>query len=212
MNYTLLISFLWLTPFHHNQCNYKNTTTADLQLHISTTHQEALLKCNQCNYTTTTTTDLQLHIRTTHKEALLTCNQCNYRTMATTDLQLHISTTHQEALLTCNQCNYRTTTQYSLEKHKETSHENHKNREEYANKQEINKKSNYVSKRIQCQKCSKKFNKKETFRTHIQTHHGNIIMNIDDKLSISNINNGRPSHSRPRRQSNNKNSKQCPQL
>ena len=33
------------------------------------------------------------------------------------------------------------------------------------------KKKKYVPKRIQCAKCQKKFNKKETYETHVKTQH-----------------------------------------
>ena len=40
----------------------------------------------------------------------------------------------------------------------------------------------YVSKRIQCENCDKKFNKTETFRAHMNKHHKINISNEDDKI------------------------------
>ena len=54
------------------------------------------------------------------------------------------------------QCDYKDETEGGLKKHKESIHE---------------KKPKYVSKRIQCNKCDKKFNKKETFKTHMKKIH-----------------------------------------
>ena len=69
----------------------------------------------------------------------------------------------------CNQCDYKDETKGGLTKHKESIHDN---------------KSKYVSKRIQCENCEKKFNKRETFKIHMEKFHSiNITRNKNETQS-----------------------------
>ena len=49
-------------------------------------------------------------------------------------------------------------------------------------------KPKYVSKRIQCEKCEKKFNKNETFKTHMKKVHKIKLTSKENETQISIMN------------------------
>ena len=63
----------------------------------------------------------------------------------------------------CDQCSFKATSEIVLKTHKIMHHE-----------RKVEKK---VSKRINCDYCEKRFNKKETFNQHMKKDHQAIIMN-----------------------------------
>lgn len=99
-----------------------------------------------------------------HKEVWYPCDQCNYAATTKCSLNEHTQSYHEAANFTCNQCDYTASIKTNLNKHKEDSHEE-------------KEKGKYVSKRIICDKCDKKFNKKETFRVHMNKFHAENIAN-----------------------------------
>ena len=84
------------------------------------------------------------------KEIKITCNQCYWTTKSNALFKIHMRKEHNiMSILNPTEQN-RNSTEYSIEK--------------------IQKKT-YVHKRIKCDKCDKKFNKKETFTKHMESVH-----------------------------------------
>ena len=79
----------------------------------------------------------------------------------------------------CDECDYKATTKESIKTHIQSFHKG-------------NQKKIYVSKRIKCNLCDKKFNKKETYYKHMKVDHDqNINQNTTNqynKLQSSQVN------------------------
>ena len=89
----------------------------------------------------------------------------------------------------CEQCEYKTASKAMLRKHKRTEH---RETEEIivvqnndplpvvqnSNKNKENTKKKYISKRIQCDHCDKKFNKESRFTVHMKTDHIGLDTNL----------------------------------
>ena len=142
--------------FNCDMCDFRSGSETLVKRHKESIHQDNSHPCNHCDYKAPTTEILNRHQNTVHKERTNQCTQGDHTSTQECNLHAHIATTHQEVTFSCDQCDHTSTTEYSLKKHKESSHENQKNNDDDTNKQEIRKKSNYVTKRIQCQKCDKK--------------------------------------------------------
>ena len=95
------------------------------------------------------------HKQATHRENRESCDQCEYNAATKGALIEHKKIHHTNNTFHCNQCDHMSETKDGLQKHTEF----------------IPDKKKYVTKRIQCQKCEKKFNKKETFNTHMKKYH-----------------------------------------
>ena len=82
---------------------------------------------------------------------------------------------HNEREYICNQCDNKEDNKEDYEKHMKV-HKTQKENETENNdvKSQSNKvnKPKYVSKRIKCNMCDKKFNKKDTFQKHVMKIHG----------------------------------------
>ena len=87
----------------------------------------------------------------------------------------HKTAVHNTNKFQCNQCDHKEETEGNLMRHKESTHE---------------KKGKYKSKRIQCEKCEKRFNKKETFKTHMKKIHNiNVRSNENETQTVMNTQN-----------------------
>ena len=118
--------------------------------------------------------DLNAHKQQSHKDKEYTCEECDYKAATKADLNLHIDRSHEDITSTqnmimdsrarrdkqdstCEKCKFNTTSAAILKQHmknciKET-------------------KIIIKSKRIQCLKCDKKFNKESTHKTHMKAVH-----------------------------------------
>ena len=96
------------------------------------------------------------HQQAAHREIRYSCDQCEDKATTKEALIEHKKRHHDNNIFDCNQCDYTAETKGDLKKHTELIHD---------------KKNKYVTKRIQCQYCEKKFNKKETFKTHMKKFH-----------------------------------------
>ena len=64
----------------------------------------------------------------------------------------------QTSNMQCDQCNFNTKSKTLLQRHKDESHENSKSV----------RKSKHTSKRISCETCIRKFNKRDTYVRHLE--------------------------------------------
>ena len=129
-------------------------------------------QCDICDYNSASEILLSRHKRSTHPELQYMCDQCDYKDTKEDSLNDHKQTQHKSSNHQCNQCDYNATTRSSLDDHKKSIHEKQPEVIEVIldTRKEI-KKQKYVSKRIHCDVCDKKFNKKETFETHTRKYH-----------------------------------------
>ena len=126
--------------------------------------------CKQCDYKSPSTTLLKKYIKSVHEEIQFHCAQCNYKAATKSNLIGHEKTVHEIAKFYCYQCNYTATTKTNLTEHVESNHKNMMNRE-VVNNTDITTKNTYISKRIKCKICVKKFNKEETYLKHMKQDH-----------------------------------------
>ena len=71
------------------------------------------------------------------------------------------------------QCGLKANNREEYEKHMKVHKTQNENNDEKTKSNEV-KKLKYIPKRIKCEKCEKKFNKKETFQKHVVKIHGGI--------------------------------------
>ena len=83
------------------------------------------------------------------------CDKCNKRFTDDAGLKQHKESSHEEKQYKGDQCERKATTKTKVDTHTKTVHTD-----------KMNNKSQYVSKRIKCEICQRKFNKKETFENH----------------------------------------------
>ena len=101
----------------------------------------------------------------------------------------------------CNQCDYKDASQGNVNKHTKSIHDPQENMIEknmIESNENLQKKKKYVPKRIQCAKCQKKFNKKETYETHVKKQHKETTLNTNESED-NNVHLKRPSNLRPRK-------------
>ena len=142
-----------------NLCDFQSGSETLMTKHKNSVHKEVRYPCDQCDYAATAQDSLNEHKDSVHKEVRYPCDQCNYVATTKGSLSEHTQSYHETPKFNCNQCDYMASTKTNLNKHKEDIHE-------------VKEKVKYVSKRIKCEKCEKKFNKKETFMAHMNKFHG----------------------------------------
>ena len=138
-------------------------------------NNENTFTCEQCDYKSPSTTLLKKHIKTDHEGIQFHCDQCNYKAATKSNLIVHEKTVHEKMKFHCYQCNYTATTKTNLIEHVESNH-NHKNMvnieaDNKTDKTDTTVKKTYISKRIKCKICVKKFNKEETYLKHMKQDH-----------------------------------------
>ena len=83
------------------------------------------------------------------------CDVCDKKFNENVTLKQHKESSHKETQYSGDQCDSNATTKINGGTQTETGHTD-----------KINIKSQYISKRIKCEICQSKFNKKETFENH----------------------------------------------
>ena len=108
-----------------------------------------------------------------HKEIFYQCNQCEHKAKSTASLIMHKETIHENQGIYCDQCDHKAATENDLHRHTKLSHEENliKCPQVETNSHRSKAKSKYVSKRIQCPKCDKRFNKNDTFMKHQEKYY-----------------------------------------
>merc|ERR1712141_618252 len=74
-------------------CHYQATSKDTLELHV----QFSCYKCQYCDFKASSTQNLQNHIRDEHTTNTLhpyRCNQCEYTALTKANLELHVATNH----------------------------------------------------------------------------------------------------------------------
>ena len=133
---------------------------------------------------------LTVHRQTVHPNETYQCNQCAYKSHSKTFLKGHVQSVHEATNYNCGKCDYNTTTKENLTVHIKNAHQNAGGLEpvqiEIEAEKKIMGKKSYVSKRIKCEFCQAKFNKKETHLSHMKEVHAGIPRNEEngvDKIS-----------------------------
>ena len=130
--------------------------------------------CEMCEFRSGSEILRNRHKKAAHEEISYECNMCDHKTVSKTNLKMHMERTHEESQHPCRQCDHKATTNTKLKDHIKSIHEMQtKDRYENTTKK-IKTTSKYISKRIQCTKCDKRFNKPETFKKHTEMQHGEI--------------------------------------
>ena len=142
----------------HNceECGKIFTRTADLNQHKVSCHEKKQYPCNKCDYKSPSTTLLDEHEKSYHHVTVVhNCDECNKIFSGIDDLNQHKVSCHDNKQYPCNQCDFKATTKQKVRLHIDIEHTI-----------KAKNKSQYVPKRIKCEECEKKFNKKETFEKH----------------------------------------------
>ena len=98
------------------------------------------------------------------------CDQCDYKDTKEESLNDHKHSQHEIRNYQSKQCDYKAVTRSGLNDHEKSIH--NKQPEVTQEARNTIKKPKYISKRIPCSICAKKFNKKETFEAHMKKYHG----------------------------------------
>ena len=119
--------------------------------------------------------------RRQNKNENFNCDNCDFKATSMTNLTNHKKDAHQRSIrkrYKCDECDYICTSEAYLKhhtekRHKQNSHQCEKNSTQKTTMNQHNQIQNPAKcKRIQCGKCDKKFNKQETFKTHMKKTHG----------------------------------------
>ena len=157
-----------------------------------------LFQCEECQFKSGSRTLLNRHKQAIHEGDKYSCNQCDFKAKIKENLKKRQSTVHEKRMYQCNQCDYKDASQGNVNKHTKSIHDPQENMIE--SNENLQKKKKYVPKRIQCSKCEKKFNKKETHETHVKTQHKETTLNLNlNESEDNNVHLKRPSNLRPRK-------------
>ena len=207
-----------------NQCEYKTKEKRHLKTHNEIVHENFGYSCNQCDFKSKVENHLKSHIDSVHenntnegdelqistqetiedsrtrrklatlgKDATLKCSICEWSTKSKTLLNRHIVRYHEDIHRTVKNPTMATSTK-TPEKEKETQIEDILPKNKKIPTKETGKK--YVSKRIKCEKCDKKFNKISTFNRHMEEDHKGVVT-LSNKVTL-------PVKTRPLRNINNR--------
>ena len=168
-----------------------------LKSHIDSVHENNTNESDEWQISTQETIEdsrTRRKLATLGKDATLKCSQCEWSTKSKTLLKRHIVRDHVDIHRTVKNPTLATSTK-TPEKNpeKETQIKDNPPKNKKIPSKETGKK--YVSKRIKCEKCDKKFNKISTFNRHMEEDHKEVV-NLPKKVtlpvkarSLRNINN-----------------------
>ena len=122
-----------------------------MKKHIQNVHKQDEILQNKTN--------LERMIRKRFK-----CDMCDFVSTSKENIQKHTETVHKHKW---DKCDMKSTTKENLQKHTQSGHEQNRNIHET----KVSKGKTSNSKRIECKLCDKKFNKVETFNTHMMKSH-----------------------------------------
>ena len=132
--------------------------------------KSSIFQCEKCEFKSGLEILFNNHKKTTLNEGSYPCTKCEYKTKTKQDLKKHMDELHSQNEYQCTQSDNKFTTKQHLKTHIESQYIKNVNN----GKNILAKKSNkatYILKRIKCEKCDKKFNKMETFQTHLLKIH-----------------------------------------
>ena len=179
-----------------------------LKTHIESIHDKIIYSCNQCEYKTNLKVNFKTHIESVHARSTYSCNQCEYKAALEESLKTHIESVHENETVEdvcstqnmiedararkggqktqqCDQCEYKTSSKAMLSRHKRNEYVELENETEVKVVQniasEIQKTKKYVSKRIKCYACDKKFNKESTYLKHRNTDHVGLTKDLGSR-------------------------------
>ena len=94
---------------------------------------------------------------TVHKGPKINCEKCDFQATSKANIKIHKETVHEANKFNCDKCEFQSTSKDNLKKHKDTVHKVMKIKR--------------GSGRLNCELCTKKFNKIETFNNHQKRIH-----------------------------------------
>ena len=169
---------------------------------LLTKETEARFKCQMCEFSSGSKNILTRHkknhqsdkmnVESVLQEWVYPCNQCEYKANKKEELKTHRELVHVEVEYSCDQCEYKTTKKDELKTHIESIHKANKEKDQniWTEKEVLDstsqpetigtralpkkKTSKHVSKRINCDLCERKFNKKETHSKHMLEQHKKV--------------------------------------
>ena len=193
-----------MCPFKSGSKNLMERHKKTHQSYVSLLDKETRFSCGQCEFTSRQKHQLEEHMKSMHEKTEYACEQCGFTTGQKRMLEEHIRSVHEKTDYTCEQCDFKSEHKDDVKKRVESKHGS--NREEPRIQDEVfenslgtgiiearapstskntaksgaedqkKKSSKYILKRINCEICDKKFNRKERFDTHmIKIHKRNPV-------------------------------------
>ena len=170
-----------------------------LQEHTKSEHEDKNFKCEQCNFKAPHKESLKRHIAASHKitktnseptiwdfiRKVRRDNEKNKENVKKVDEAKTIIEENEDLLSTqemisdsrarrqqniklfnCEKCEYKSGSETLMKRHNEVTHD-----QQTGISNKIERKA-YISKRLKCSLCDKKFNKKATYESHVKRIHG----------------------------------------
>ena len=135
----------------------KQKNKDSVKTHTKSVHEGKDFSCNQCEYKSKEESELKTHIEQNHDNAEWQISTQEFIEDSRT--RRNLPNAEKEKMLNCKDCDWTTGSTTLLNRHIKSCHEGN---------QESKK---YISKRIKCQQCEKKFNKEETYTRHMVSAH-----------------------------------------
>ena len=73
-----------------DDCEYIETTTGNLKVHVLAKHKGIRFKCDDCEYSGTTKGNLNVHVLAKHKGIRFKCDDCEYSGTTSGNLKVHV--------------------------------------------------------------------------------------------------------------------------
>ena len=177
-----------------DQCEYKTNLKGSFKTHIESAHNNVTYSCNQCEYKATLEGTLKTHNESVHGNKDDTVEDvCSTQNMIEDARARKSGQSGQQ----CDQCEYQTASKAMLRMHKRNKHKVVENEtgvivDQNMRKEDSTEKTKkYVSKRIKCEHCDRRFNKESRYQKHNKTDHvglGNYVGTSKDS-QVNEINN-----------------------
>ena len=122
------------------------------------------------------------HNERVHREI---CKIGDNHTNQPTILNQHKESSHEGNKSTCDQREYQAASTTNLEQHINREHQKISGNAKNEARSQTTKKP-YMSRRLQCDGCDKKFNKEETYKKHMKQVHGGKVDNKTSEINQQN--------------------------
>ena len=167
-----------------DKCDYKSTTSSNLNIHKRIHTKEKPYECVQCEYKCSTSGNLKSHKRVHKKEKPYKCEQCDYKCKASATLVMHKRIHLKEKPYECDKCEKKFSDSSHLKSHRRI-HPKEKpfkcDQCEYicttSNMLKVHQRKHFQS--FQCDQCDKKFTQLSNLNYHKRVHSTNGLININ---------------------------------
>ena len=77
-----------------NECDFKATTKALLEVHMASQYMDLVHDCDQCDYKVSFKHALKLHTESKHLRINYSCNECDYKPTDKSSLKYNLASQH----------------------------------------------------------------------------------------------------------------------